>query len=576
MEEAGVTADILEPYWYQGEAIDNCFSAWDSGFTCIAVDHATGLGKTVVMSHVTKRYHETSISKRVALFVNRDFLVKQARKKLHAVAPHLTVGVVKAKRVELDADVVIISIQTITRVNRLHEIPPDYFGLILIDECHHTMADGYLRALDYFGAPARGTKVLGVTATFGRADSRKLGTVYQKVVDKRDILFGIRHGFLVPPVGKRIQITGMDLSGIPRSAGDFTQGKLGEELEKAHYPAAMARAAQLEGPDRQGVFYFPSIATAEQFRMECLKLGMTCDIITGATDEDERDAIDLRLRSGETQHLSNVSVATEGWDLPQISMVGASPTENPYKFMQEVGRGIRTNALVYPESPYPWMRKPKTDCLVLMSPNTSAPNLVQVSDLSDVTEGVEVRDGESLTDAVDRHEKIHGRITGITTEDVDLMKQSPAKWFRTRQKGWPFLVTEDWLIVVLPEDTRMETYVIGRVWNNPRGKARQRGGTVMRGLTMEYAMAQAVSVATELDPKLTFRSKDAGWRKRKFVPRTAEQEQFCKIQSIVYPDSFGKVELSDHITRVMGSRKLDNLSPKTPEQIARDRVRNGV
>jgi superfamily II DNA or RNA helicase len=570
--------EILAPRWYQAEAIEKCEAAWVSGgLGRIAIDHATGLGKTVVISHLTKRY-VASHSKRVAVFVHLDSLVKQTLKKIHSIAPNLTTGVVKAKRNELDADVVVISIQTITRPNRLHAIPADYFGLIVVDECHHAAADGYRRALEYFGClpedGSQGTWCLGVSATMGRSDKRGLGDIFQAVVDKRDILFGIRNGHLVEPRGKTVHLDALDLGSVPRSGGDFTQEKLGKEYERAHFPEAMAKAAHAEGADRQGVFFWPSIATAEQFRDECLKLGMPTEVVFGTTDEDERDAIESRIATGQTQILSNVSVAVEGWDMPQLSMVGVGACTNKYRLIQEVGRGLRPNPLHDPESSYLWMRKPKTDCLVLLASGVDNPNLVSLADLSETTAGVEVREGEGLTEAIDREETSRTGRVSVRTEDIDLFAKSSSAWFKTR-KGYPFLVTEDWLVAMYPEDITLETYMIGKVWNNPR-KPRQKGGTLLRGQNLGYGMAMAESIALELDPKLTLRSKEASWKKRKKLPPTDAQLAECKRDSIVVPEGATKVELSDHMTRIKGSRKLDGYSPKTRLDRMKERAGRGA
>lgn len=60
-----------------------------------------------------------------------------------------------------------------------------------------------------------------------------------------------------------------------------------------------------------------------------------------------------RLRSGETQVLTNCLVMTYGVDFPPVScIVFASPTKSVVRYMQSVGRGLRTSP-------------GKSDCLVL-------------------------------------------------------------------------------------------------------------------------------------------------------------------------------------------------------------------
>ena len=62
----------------------------------------------------------------------------------------------------LHAPVVVASVQTLMREQRRSRWPRDHFGLIVVDEAHHTLADSYLGTLRYFDQNAF---VLGVTAT---------------------------------------------------------------------------------------------------------------------------------------------------------------------------------------------------------------------------------------------------------------------------------------------------------------------------------------------------------------------------------------------------------------------------
>lgn len=63
------------------------------------------------------------------------------------------------------------SVQSMQREKRLSQFSENYFNVIIIDEAHHCISDGYQKVLKHFPS----AKVLGVTATPDRGDMRNLG-----------------------------------------------------------------------------------------------------------------------------------------------------------------------------------------------------------------------------------------------------------------------------------------------------------------------------------------------------------------------------------------------------------------
>lgn len=561
-----MTPTILKPRDYQEDAIAETLAGWERGVQCGAVVHATGLGKTVVMSHLIVRALRPG--KRVAVIVHRDSLVKQTVRKLHSIAPHLSVGVFKAERRELDVDVVVISVQTIARVNRLHEIPADYFQFVIIDECHHASAESYVRALKYFGCYTEGgPRVVGFTATLVRADQRGLGSVFSEVFHSLDILWGIRNGWLVEPRAQTVTVDALDLDDVDRVGGDFGKGSLGRAMVRAHAPAVFARWVADHGSDRQGIAFWPTVDAAYAFASECSALGIVCAVVEQNVPYDERDRIHADVESGRIQVISNVMTETEGLDIPQLSFVlDGSPSTNIGLMIQKIGRGLRPHRAVNPASPYPWMRKPKTDCLVVRLEGASRLRLASLVDLSDVVIRT-VKDNETLSEAIDREASedadTKARIKKVTVTDADLFAQSSSDWLQTA-KGYWFLPTQDWLITLYPEDNTFQSFMVGKVWNG-RGRTRK-GEKVWGGMTLDYGMAMAESLADELDPVGTIASRNASWKKRKNVPATDAQQGMARAVGIKVPDGATKVELSHLISTVMGTRKLDRYTPPAPEE----------
>ena len=100
------------------------------------------------------------------------------------------IGVVKAERNETDKQVIVGSVQTVSRESRLEQLPQD-FDFIVSNECHHAAAATYRRIYEYLGVMStedgeerktrevryrytgRDALHLGVTATPQRTDRAK-------------------------------------------------------------------------------------------------------------------------------------------------------------------------------------------------------------------------------------------------------------------------------------------------------------------------------------------------------------------------------------------------------------------
>ena len=89
-------------------------------------------------------------------------------------------------------NVVVASVQTLGRSERLSEYPRDYFSYIIIDEAHHSVTQNYTNIIEYFCL----AKVLGVTATPNRSDMRALSNLYETVAFRMDIMEAINDGWL--------------------------------------------------------------------------------------------------------------------------------------------------------------------------------------------------------------------------------------------------------------------------------------------------------------------------------------------------------------------------------------------
>jgi superfamily II DNA or RNA helicase len=327
---------------YQIEAIEGIDQAEREGVKRPLVVHPTGTGKTVTFSGVIANRADRG---RAIVLVHRQELADQAIEKLDWQAPELKTGIVKAGANDVGAQVVVASVDTIRRDNRLAEIvaadKADPFATVIVDEAHHAPAPGWSKVLKALGSfSPYGPLTAGFTATPER-DGKTLG-VWDKVVSYMSIREAIHRGYLVPILPAEVIETTVDLDRVGKSGGDYKAGSLGEAMEANGVLDQVADAYVQRAPERKGLAFTPTVRTAHLLAAALVARGIAAEAVDGETDPDLRKAILARLRTGETRCVVNCGVFTEGFDEPSIDLVIIlRPTVFHGLYVQMVGRGTR-------------------------------------------------------------------------------------------------------------------------------------------------------------------------------------------------------------------------------------------
>lgn len=398
---------------YQSEALESVETAFAAGKRRVAVVIPTGGGKTVVFAHLIARQPAGT---RVLVLAHRSELVDQAAAKIRDICPDRRVGVVRNVENDHTADVVVAMVQTISSAQRLQQITP--FDLIIVDEAHHATATTYRTVLDHF----TDARAVGVSATLARSDKSSLGDVWEEVAYRIDILDLIEHDppYLCDVRGVRVHATGMDLRGVKSSAGDYNVADLEQTMSDAGAWAATADAYVKLAPERRGIVFTPTVASAHTVSDLLVERGIVAEAVDGTTPKEDREAILARFQTGQTQVVANCGVLTEGFDNPAISCVAiARPTRSPVLYTQMAGRGLR----LFPG---------KTECLILDLVGATEDN--KLCTLADLTghDVDEVTEGESLREA-HQLKKIQTvtftpYLGELTTEEINLFGQSKVVW----------------------------------------------------------------------------------------------------------------------------------------------------
>ncbi|WP_367324816.1 DEAD/DEAH box helicase [Streptomyces sp. HUAS ZL42] len=519
---------------YQRAAIDKLTEGWRAGRVRLAVVLPTGAGKTVVFSHLANLIHHRQ-HVRTLIIAHRDELIQQAAAKVKAVAPHLTVGIVKAEQDEhQDADVIVASIQTLAVPKRRVAITG--IGLVIVDEAHHAAAPTYVDVLKHFGCFDR-TPTAGFTATMKREDGG-LATVWEEVVYTRDILEMIRDRHLVDVRGKKVVVDELALDDVASRGGDFQEGQLGQALDDSGASKVVADAYIEHAADRPGVVFTPTVATAHTMAEALTAAGIPTGVVSGEMPRAERVDTLTKFSSGELQVLSNCSVLTEGFDAPWTSCaVIARPTRSVVLYTQMVGRVLR-----------PW--KGKTDALVLdVTGASSRHKLASIVDLTDY-EVTQPEDDETLVDAARRSNVgLSLPLSTIAWEDVDLFHSSGAAWLMTRGGAWFISVPDAHYFLVAgssPEAYRIRRWMRGAGVQTP---------DLDTDYPLEYAMRWAEMYAARHGGSIARR--DASWRAR---PATVKQIAACRRNNIPLRPDATQGLASDAMAIYFASRTIDRYT----------------
>ena len=317
---------------YQQAAREGVHAQWDSGRLRTLMVLPTGTGKTIVFAKIAE--DQVRAGDRVLILAHRGELLEQASDKLLS-ATGLTCAVEKAEQSFLASwnRVVVGSVQTLQRPQRLQQFDRRYFGTIIIDEAHHAVTDGYRRILDYFGD----AKVLGVTATPDRGDMRNLGEVFDSLAYEYKLTQAIRDGYLCKIMAQTIPLQ-LDISTVGMSGGDFSVDGLGSALDP--YLDQIAEQMANYCRNRKTVVFLPLIKTSQKFRDKLNAHGFRAAEVNGKSPD--RAEIQADFAAGKYNVLCNSMLLTEGWDCPSVDcVVILRPTKVRSLYSQMVGRGTR-------------------------------------------------------------------------------------------------------------------------------------------------------------------------------------------------------------------------------------------
>ena len=230
------------PRYYQDVAINRVVEAVIAGKPRILLTMATGTGKTVVAFQICwklwsakwNRKGESNRRPKILFLADRNILVDDPKDKTFPPfgdARHKIENGEVVKSREMYFAIYQSIAEDERRPGLYKEYPPDFFDLIIIDECHRGSArtdSSWREILEYFKPAIQ----FGMTATPLREDSRDSYEYFGNPIYTYSLRQGIEDGFLSPYRVHRI-VTSADAAGWRPTKGELD--RFGREIPDEEY-----------------------------------------------------------------------------------------------------------------------------------------------------------------------------------------------------------------------------------------------------------------------------------------------------------------------------------------------------
>lgn len=193
--------------YYQRIAINRVIDAIAQGKNRMLLVMATGTGKTFTAFQIVWRLWKSKTKKKILYLVDRNALADQTMQK--DFKPFVDAKImVKMKRANIKQDTAYGVYTALYQQlkskdkNYYKELPPDFFDMIIVDECHRGSADldsNWHEILEYFGSATQ----LGLTATPKETEDVSNINYFCAETDDKPLYTyslkqGIEDGFLAP------------------------------------------------------------------------------------------------------------------------------------------------------------------------------------------------------------------------------------------------------------------------------------------------------------------------------------------------------------------------------------------
>lgn len=471
---------------YQQKAIDSIYANLPES-NKLLLSLGTGLGKTVIFTNLAKSLIRNR--KKVLVLAHREELLSQVYETFQKIDRSLLCVIDQGeKRVGIQlyeqADILIASVATLGRkkTERLNIYNPEDFVAVIIDECHHSLSESYVRVLEYFGIskhpPLKEIKekypeldfqnkeirektldwnknclLLGVTATPMRTKSGEtLKHIFDKLVFKYDLISAIKDGWLCN-IHNLSAETKIDISKVRITNGDFNSKDLAQKVNTDARNQFIVDTYLKEAQKGATLVFTVDKNHNEALKKRFNDSGIDAEVVDSDTPKDQRKDILDRFKNQDLPVLINCGIFTEGTDIPNVmNILMAKPTKSLILYTQILGRGTR-------------LHEGKDKCVVIdFVDNNSKHNVMTLKHLMGIPDGKDIakKQTKDIKKELELIEEVGADILGqlaLTEEEVgdvrefkiidkglildvisyvrqNFVKESKFTWFKIFEDTW--------------------------------------------------------------------------------------------------------------------------------------------
>ena len=329
-EHRAAGSNGIEPNKMQVHALEALDVLHGRGEKRALLISATGTGKTYLSAFDVR----TRKPKKVLFVAHRERILEASRDSfVNVLGEQYSYCIYQGGSSHPTSSCVFAMINTLSR--HLDDFAPEEFDYIIIDEAHRTGANSYQKILEYF----KPKFCLGMTATPSRTDGYDVYSLFNHVIAYRITLNdALENEMLAPFHYFGIADLEIDDETID-DVGLFS--KLTSE-ERVRHITDKIEEYTVDKTNRKGLIFCNRNDEAARLSELFNKRGYRTIAISGATSNDERNAVIKRLEEGELEYIFSVDILNEGVDIPSLNqIIMLRRTESAIVFVQQLGRGLR-------------------------------------------------------------------------------------------------------------------------------------------------------------------------------------------------------------------------------------------
>lgn len=307
----------------------------------VLIQAPTGAGKTHLIATMAGCAVRSGM--RVLILATRTKLVRQIHERLEEF--EIRHGVLAASLRGLSnwaMAVQVASVDTLySRCMRSAKMPMPPADVVIFDEAHLALGATRTRILDSYPKAF----IVGLTATPAKTSGKSLKDQFDTLVLGPSIAWLIEQKMLVPPLifAKPI-ITKEELASVRKDSKtrDYVTEDVSKIMRRPKLVGGIVENWLRNANGLRTLVFTCDKGHGADVVQEFLKAGIACEQLTDADDDDTREIVIERLRTGVTKVVVNCFLLSYGIDIPEVEcIVLARPTRSVPLYLQAVGRGAR-------------------------------------------------------------------------------------------------------------------------------------------------------------------------------------------------------------------------------------------